>query len=301
VETRGEKTGLPNIIQIMNAERPDQYRGVTFLAPVIEKILQINRYTEAEITAAIIESFLTGFVITNSDGSEMPYNEVGAGYPEQETSYDPNEYELGAGTINVMNPGEDIKFSDPKRPGSGFTGFVEAIATQIGAGLEIPKEILLKAFTASYSASRGALLEAWKSFNMYRTWFVDDFCNPVYELWLNEAVATGRISAPGYFEDPAIRAAWLKCEWIGPSQGMLDPTKEIQAEAMACQHGFSTHADSALRLNGSDYDSNIEQLAREADKVREYMGTPENTANVSSIKKKENDEEEEGDKDAEDQ
>lgn len=301
VEARGEKTGLPNIIQIMNAERPDQYRGVTFLAPVIEKILQINRYTEAEITAAIIESFLTGFVITNSDGSEMPYNEVGAGYPEQEASYDPNEYELGAGTINVMNPGEDIKFSDPKRPGSGFTGFVEAIATQIGAGLEIPKEILLKAFTASYSASRGALLEAWKSFNMYRTWFVDDFCNPVYELWLNEAVATGRISAPGYFEDPAIRAAWLKCEWIGPSQGMLDPTKEIQAEAMACEHGFSTHADSALRLNGSDYDSNIEQLAREADKVREYMGTPENTANVSSIKKKENDEEEEGDKDAEDQ
>ena len=36
VETRGEKTGLPNIIQIMNAERSDQYRGVTFLAPVIE-------------------------------------------------------------------------------------------------------------------------------------------------------------------------------------------------------------------------------------------------------------------------
>lgn len=55
---------------------------------------------------------------------------------------------------------------------------------------------------------------------------------------------------------------------------MLDPTKEIQAEAMACENGFSTHADSALRLNGSDYDSNIEQLAREADKVREYMGTP---------------------------
>lgn len=54
---------------------------------------------------------------------------------------------------------------------------------------------------------------------------------------------------------------------------MLDPTKEIQAEQMACENGFSTHADSALRLNGSDYDSNIEQLAREADKVREYMGS----------------------------
>lgn len=273
VEARGKDTGLPNIIQIMNAERPDQYRGVTFLAPVIEELLQINRYTEAEITAAIIESFLTAFVTTNGDGSEMPFNEVGAGYGEAEASYDPNEYEMGPGTINVMNPGESVTFSDPKRPGSGFAGFVDAISTQIGAGLEMPKEILLKAFTSSYSASRGALLEAWKSFNMYRTWFVNDFCNPVYELWLNEAVAIGRVDAPGYFSDPAVRAAWLKCEWIGPSQGMLDPTKEIQAEQMACENGFSTHADSALRLNGSDYDSNIEQLAREADKVREYMGS----------------------------
>ena len=52
---------------------------------------------------------------------------------------------------------------------------------------------------------------------------------------------------------------------------MLDPTKEIQAEAMACENGFSTHADSALRLNGSDYDSNIEQLAREKARMQELL------------------------------
>ena len=272
VEARGKKTGLPNIIHIMNTERPDQYRGVTILAPVIEKLLQINRYTEAELTAAIIESFLTAFITIkeDADASEMPFNEVGSGYPEEQpTRYDPNEYEMGPGTINVMNEGEKPEFIDPKRPGSNFSSFIDCIATQIGAGLEMPKEILMKAFTASYSASRAALLEAWKSFIMYRTWFVNDFCNPVYELWMNEAVALGRISAPGYFSDPAIKAAWLKCQWIGPSQGMLDPTKEIQAEMMACENGFSTYGDSALRLNGSDFDANIEQLTREKARVKE--------------------------------
>ena len=104
---------------------------------------------------------------------------------------------------------------------------------------------------------------------MYRTWFINDFCNPVYKLWMTEAVALGRISAPGFFADPAIQAAWLNCQWIGPSQGMLDPVKEIQAEQMACANGFSTHADSALRLNGSEFDSNIEQLAREKAKAEE--------------------------------
>jgi lambda family phage portal protein len=263
VETTGKKTGLPNIIQIVNTERPDQYRGVSFLAPIIQHILQLNRYTEAEIMAAIVQSDYSAFITYNNDASMMPYNEVGAGYEEQEASYDPNEYELGPGTVNVMNPGEDVKFSNPTHPNTTFDAFALSIITQIGAALEIPRDILLKAFDSSYSASRGALLEAWKSFNTYRTWFVNDFCNPVYKLWMTEAVALGRISAPGFFADPAIQAAWLKCQWIGPSQGMLDPTKEIEAEAMACANGFSTHADSALRLNGSDYDSNVEQLARE--------------------------------------
>lgn len=276
IECFGKKTGLPNIIQIVATERPDQYRGVTFLAPVIIELLQLNRYTEAEITAAVIESFFTAFIKTQAeDPGEMPYNEVGAGFPEEEASYDPNEYEMGPGTINIMNPGEDVTFGDPKRPANGFEGFVGAIATQIGAALEIPKDILMKSFNASYSASRGALLEAWKSFNMYRTWFINDFCKPVYEVWFTEAVARGRIDAPGFFDDPAIAAAWMGSEWIGPSQGMLDPTKEIQAEVMACENGFSTHADSALRLNGSDFDSNIEQLAREKARTDELLGASE--------------------------
>ena len=279
VEAEGKDTGQPNIIQIVATERPDQYRGVTIIAPIIQNILQLNRYTEAEIAAAVVQSFLTAFITTDADASEMPFNEVGAGYPENQASYDPNEYELGSGTVNVMNPGESVTFSSPTHPSSTFDMFVNSIVTQIGAALEIPRDILMKAFDSSYSASRGALLEAWKSFNMYRTWFINDFCQPVYDLWMTEAVASGRIQAPGYFADPAIKAAWLACQWIGPSQGMLDPTKEIQAEQMACDSGFSTHADSALRLNGSDYDSNIEQLAREKAKAESLSLIPEPAMN----------------------
>ena len=47
VPAYGEKTGLPNILHIMDSERPDQYRGVTYLAPVIEELLQLRRYTES--------------------------------------------------------------------------------------------------------------------------------------------------------------------------------------------------------------------------------------------------------------
>ncbi len=98
---------------------------------------------------------------------------------------------------------------------------------------------------------------------MRRVWFIDDFCKPLYEVWLSEAVARGRIKAPGFFSDPAIRAAWLGSEWIGPSQGQLDPVKEITAEQMACENGFSTREQSTVRLNGGNYEANVEQLADE--------------------------------------
>lgn len=261
VEAYGKKTGLPNVLHIMEAERPEQYRGVSYLAQVIEPLLQMRRYTDSELTAAVVESFFTAFITTESDPSVMPYNEVGD--EEQQISNDDNEYEMGPGTVNVLKPGESVTFGDPKRPNGGFEVFVNAVCKQVGAALEIPADLLLKAFNASYSASRAALLEAWKAFKMRREWFVDDFCKPIYNVWLYEAVARGRIEAPGFFADPRIRAAWMGSEWIGPSQGQLDPVKEIQAEQLACDNGFSTREQATVRLNGGSFEANAEQLAAE--------------------------------------
>ena len=270
IEAVGRQTGLPNILHVMESERPDQYRGVSYLAQVIEPLLQLRRYTESELTAAVVESFFTAFIKTEAGAGDNPFNEVGSSLPE--VSRDPNEYEMGPGQINIMEPGEDVTFADPKRPASGFNTFLRAICEQVGAALEISADLLLKSFNSSYSASRAALLEAWKAFRMRRKWFVDDFCTPVYEIWLSEAVARGRISAPGFFADPAIRAAYLGAEWIGPSQGQLDPTKEITAEILAIGEGITTREQATIRLNGGQWDANIDQLARENEKLRAAQG-----------------------------
>lgn len=275
VKAYQERTGLPNVVHVMDSERPDQYRGVSYLAHVIEPLLQLRRYTESELMAAVIESFFTAFIKTEAATDENPFNQTDP-TPEGET-VGPNEYSMGPGQINVMEPGEDVVFADPKRPAGGFDKFVRAIVEQIGAALEIPADLLMKAFNASYSASRAALLEAWKSFKMRRVWLADDFCKPIYEVWLSEAVARGRIYAPGFFDNPAIRAAYLGSEWLGPSQGQLDPVKEISAEILACSEGFSTHEQSTIRLNGGQWDANVEQLQRENEKLAGNAPDPHQT------------------------
>ncbi|WP_317298743.1 phage portal protein [Collinsella tanakaei] len=264
VQAFGKKTGQPNILHIMEAERPDQYRGVSMLAQAIEPLLQTRRYTQAELDAAIVQASFSAFVKVENP-IDNPWNEVGGGEGTDGdyVSNDPNEYELGPNTINYMEPGEDVVFANPAHPNAGFDVFMRAMAEQIGAAVEIPADLLLKSFNSSYSASRAALVEAWKGFKMRRSWLVSDFCQPVWELFLTEAVASGRISAPGFFADPLIRRAYTACEWIGPSAGQLDPTKEINAELSAIEAGITTREAAAVRINGSDWDSNVRRLARE--------------------------------------
>lgn len=268
VEAYGAKTGLPNVLHIMDTERPEQYRGVPYLAQVMEPLLQMRRYTEAELMAALVQSFFTAFIKTDAGSDDMPFNEV----MKPEITRDPNEYEMGPGTINMLEPGEDVTFGSPTHPNTGFDMFLRAMCEQIGAALEIPADLLLMSFNSSYSASRGALLEAWKAFKMRREWLAKSFCQPAYELWMTEAVARGRLIAPGFLTDPLIREAYLKSEWIGPSQGQLDPTKEVQASAMAIKEGLTTHETEAIKFNGSDYLSNISKLKVENEMLKDAQG-----------------------------
>ena len=52
VKAFGDLSGMPNIVQICHDVRSEQYRGVPYLAPVIETLKQVSRYTSAELTAA---------------------------------------------------------------------------------------------------------------------------------------------------------------------------------------------------------------------------------------------------------
>lgn len=280
VKAFGDRTGMPNVLMIFESERAEQYRGVPYLAPVIEALKQLTRYSEAEIMAAVINGFFTVFITSEKSPSEMPFTGI-AGDDEDEYDTD-NSYGLGPGMINVLAPGEDIKMADPSHPNSNFDAFTTAYAKYIGAALEIPSELLLKQFGASYSASKAALEEAWKAFKMRRAWLIDDFCKPIYEIWLTEAIAKGRIKAPGFYLDASIREAWWKCAWNGPAQGMLDPLKEIKAAKGRVDLGVSTREIETMEMNGGNFDDNAAQLKHEAVHMGEINSLLNNTDDAQS-------------------
>lgn len=276
VEAWGEKTGRRNVLHIMNRERIGQRRGVPFLAPVIEALKQLGRYTDAELVAAVVSGYFTVFIEKDGGSSDGAFGEV-VPVEDQVDAGDENTLELAPGAIMDLNEGEKAHDMNPGRPNTAFDGFVVAICRQIGAALEIPYELLVKNFNASYSASRGALLEAWKMFRMYRTWLSADFCQPTYEEWFAEAVAKGRINAPGFFTDPIRRKAYTGAEWNGPAQGLLNPVQEVTAAEKRVQNGFSTRTRESTEMNGSDFWQNAAQLKREEAIMKEVKGNADDT------------------------
>lgn len=259
----GSSTGRPNILHLAEFERAEQRRGVPYLAPVIEALKQITRYTEAELMAAVIAGMFTVFIKSNGPSSDIPFGSMIPDQDQSQTAQEPTDYQMAPGAVNVLNPGEDVEIANPGRPNGNFEMFVNSLCRYVGSALEIPQELLLKSFQSSYSASRAALLEAWKMFRARRNWMAKEFCQPVYEEWLSSAVASGRVKAPGYFLDPAIRRAWSKSEWHGPAPGQLDPLKEVDAAGKRIELGVSTRERETIELVGGDFDQNLKQLARE--------------------------------------
>ena len=258
-----------DVLHLFMRERIGQHRGVPFLAPVIETLKQLTRYTDAELMAAVVSGMYAIFF-------EHPVREDGAygeeayaseeGYGET-PGYEGLTTELRPGSIMDLPDGVKANSVNPGRPNQNFTQFIESLAHQIGGALGIPQELLFLHFTASYSASRGALLEAWKMFKYWRKWFAQNFCQRVYEAFLDEAVRLGRIPAALYVKDDYHAKLYAWSEWVGPSQGQLDPTKEVAASVARIENNLSTYQRECGELTGEDWDLVMSTLTREREKL----------------------------------
>ena len=268
IDAYGRDTGAPNILHIMVAERPEQRRGVPFVAAEIELLKQFDRYLKSELTANLVASMFSVFLeSTEDDGISGLEDVVNA---DDKVTDDEYHYELGPGVVLDLPFGKKVHEVNPTRNNSTFDKYVGAMETVIGSSMEIPKEVLVKKYESNYTAARAALLDFWRTVRVYRTRFNAAFNQPIYEAFLSEAVATGRIEAPGFFDDPAIRQAWCGCSWMGASMGHVDPLKEVNAAAMRIANNITTQEQEASEYNGNDWAANVRQRRRELEALQEF-------------------------------
>ncbi|CAO1663495.1 Phage portal protein [Halomonas sp. NYA30] len=280
----GAETGRRRILHLMNEkDRPGQTRGVPYLAPILEALQKLERFSQAELTAAVISAMFTVAIKHEKDDTDPG---LGGSTLWDENSSDPNkpqrpvvrsdrEHEpegdnltLGEGAVWDLEEGAEPVPISPNRPNAQFDPFFVAIVKEIGAALDQPAEVLLMHFSTSYTAARAAFNQLWKFVKQRRHHLTTQWCQPAYDLVVDEMVARGMINMPGY-RDPAKRRAYTRALWIGEPLGALNDLVDARAATERIANGTSNETLETMAYHGEDWNDVAQDRAREIKWKRE--------------------------------
>lgn len=266
-----DSRGRPLILHNFLMKRPGQLRGVPFLAPALVHFKHLSDYFSAAVVAAKMAAFVS-LVITTSDpqGLIPAVRQTGVSGAALNSGNGAPKEVWEPGSILRLGIGETAGMLDPQGVHESFGSFMEIGLRILGATSGLPYELLLKDFSkTNYSSARAALLEARRWFMFLRAWFGWEYCQPIWELVLEEAYFRGEFQARNFhqFQDEYCRARWMGGGW-----GWVDPVKEVGAAIAAILARLSTHADE-LAGQGKDWEDVFEQLVQEQ-RYAEALGLP---------------------------
>jgi len=253
------KYGRTNVYHLYWVKRPGQTRGVPFFAPVLDRFKHLDGYMESEMVAARVAACFALFIkVGDPMGSAIGRSTETEGAKRLEG--------LEPGLLKYLRPGEEVQSFNPARNGAQIDSFIEKVLRFIGAGLNLPYELVLKDFSKSnFSAARAAILEARRMFRQEQIWLGEKFCQPVWEMLMDEAFLRGEFDATDYFEK---RDDWTRARWIGSGWAYIEPEKEINASKAAIDNHLSSLADE-VAARGKDYEEILKQQSKEQKKMKE--------------------------------
>lgn len=259
-----------------------QGRGMSQFTHALQEFSNITDFSIAQIMKAISQSQFNFKTVPSKDAPATNPLEANAGfsydghYGESATSDINNDLRHmiysrlpevtarvpGATAIFGLQSGEDFEPIDSTAPVEQFANFVEALTTYLTASVSMPIEVLTMKFGRSYTASMGALILFWRVAEIGRHEQKRDWLDYVYEAWLSEEIAAGRISAPGW-SDPTMHQAWMSSRWGGAPMPIIDPSKQSRADKEYAEIGAQHLDDIARNYNGSDGRLNRAKLQRQ--------------------------------------
>lgn len=252
-----------SMMHIWRRQRPTQVRGVTILARVMNKIHQVDSYMNADLIAARAAASYAAFVTTN----HKPRN----------TKQESKEVKLEPGTVQYLEPGESVTFGEPNRNASGVSEYVKTMGRKIATGVDVSYDLISRDITGNFSAARQNMLEDRKSFEPLQQFFIEKFCQKVWEKFVEICYLKGILMAPDYLTNPD---KYTAVRWQTPGWSWIDPTKEVTAQKESIKAGFTTLAD-VCASQGADWEEVLEQQAMERRKA-ESLGLPLDVFNAQT-------------------
>lgn len=249
------------IIHMFRPLRPGQIRGEPWLARAMVKLNELDQYDDAELVRKKTAAMFAGFITRLSPEDNL----MGEGLSDSQGA---SLAGLEPGTMQILEPGEDVKFSQPADVGASYAEFLRMQFRAVAAAMGITYEMLSGDLTqVNYSSIRTGLLEFRRRCEAIQHGvIVHQLCRPIWRAWMDQAALEQSLSLPNYSRDSR---KYLSAKWIPQGWQWVDPKKEFDAMLIAIRAGLLSRSEaiSAFGYDAEDIDQEIAADNQRADQL----------------------------------
>ncbi|MFT4913344.1 MAG: lambda family phage portal protein [Brevundimonas sp.] len=246
-----------NVLHVFKPLGAGQVRGVSWLAPVLLKLSEIDQLSDALLVGLKTSAMFAGFLKdTTGATSEFPFDGDRAGSIMTDG--------LEPGTLKVLPSGYDISFATPAQAQQS-PDFLSAELRAVAVGMGVPAHLVSGDLRqANYSSLRADMVAFRQRVSQiqYGT-LAPQLLRPVHARAVRSLVLTGTLNAPAFETRPS---EWTGAEWIFAAPPGVDPKKDAEALRELMDAGLMSRREAVAERGW-----NVEALDAEiaADRARE--------------------------------
>lgn len=247
------------ILHVYRVEQPGQLRGIPRTRGALLPAHKLADYDDATLERAGVGSkFAVAITKDSSDRETMAGAE---NHGDGSATFD-----IEAGTVFELEPGEKIETVDPPDPGDNYDKFRYAQQTRGCAAMGTPyAETTGDVKAANFSSIRTGRQPFKRKVNQHQQfWIVPQFCDPVWEAALADALLRGDVALPRGAARTV--ATYSNVDWVPDAWEYVSPKEEAEAQVILADNLLKPRSK-IVAEQGGDPEETDELIA--ADQARE--------------------------------
>jgi lambda family phage portal protein len=252
---------IGEVLHVLRVERPEQARGVPWMAPGVVSLHHLGKFSLATLLAA--ENGANHFGFFQTPDGQSPIGAV-EGEGESITVSQP-------GTYDVLPPGVTFQAHESRYPDQVVGPFVKHHLQRIASGWGIAYHSLANDLEGvNFSSIRSGTLEERDRWAADQEWFIAAFLEPVYQAWLQWCLLNGLILMPNGSALPAAKLDKFRAhQWQPRRWDWVDPKADTEANILKVKAGLMSPQDLSAAM-GYDFDDTLAAIKAAQDLAAEY-------------------------------
>lgn len=230
-----------DVVHLYDPQRPGQLRGVPHLTQALIALYELDKYDDATLLRQQLANLFVGFVTRAAaiGDAETVHPLTNAPVPLSDDGKP--MLSLEPGVFQELDPGEDVKFSDPPEA-RGYADFMRQQLLGSAAATGVPYEVLTGDMRGVNDRTVRLILHEFR--RRISAWqhqvVVFQFCRRVWTAWMDRVFLSGALPIPlDYLTDPE---PWAKVRWNPQGWPYMHPVQDVQAQKEAVRNGFKSRS-----------------------------------------------------------